>query len=93
MSRRNQDHSQKVTRRARNKARGDAVHARVRARPVRDIPTGITSVSFEARGGAKLDLVLLPGAVPFGTTPPVENIQEREQEALKELARTPKGDA
>jgi hypothetical protein len=95
MSRRNQNHNQKVARRERNKARSEALLAKIQARPMRDIPTRITSLSFEARGGTRLDLVLLPGAVPFDPKgePPVADLQAREREALNNLFSEPEGDA
>lgn len=93
MSRRKQTHRQKVARRVRNEQAGlDAI---ARCGRNRELPTRPVSVSFVARGGARLDLVLLPGAISFDPKgePPVKELQEREREALTELALNPRGDA
>jgi hypothetical protein len=93
MSRRNQSSKQKRSRRARNaQTELDSI---ARSRYPREIPTHPVSLSFVARGGARLDLVILPGAVPFDPKgePPVKELREREAEALAEIARNPEGDA
>ena len=93
MGRRHRTHAQKTARRARNaQAFIDAI---AQSRCVRELPTHPVPVSFVARGGTRLDLVFLPGAVPFDPKgePPVDELRKREQEALLEFAQNAKGDA